>query len=173
MEQTLGHKYDGPVHEIHLKGWERVWTCVRPFNAPQAVAAGVPKIDAHFLRDGERLPIIGAAELNIHPKKRGRINGVLYLITDEELLSLDKRERGYQRVDATDRIEEFRFRNGRIYVYEGPTVSPVTASVDEGAYVLIKEFRDSVTGAREQSTLNQVGEETVSLVTLTTEPVFI
>ena len=52
MEQTLGHKYDGPVREIHLRGWERAWTCVRPFNGPQAIAAGAPKIDAHFLRDG-------------------------------------------------------------------------------------------------------------------------
>lgn len=147
MEQTLGHKYNGPAHEIHLRGWERVWTCVRPFNDPQAIAAGAPKIDAHFLRDGERVPIIGAAELNIYPKKRGRINGVLYLITDEELLSLDKRERGYQRVDVTDRIEEFRFRGGKIYVYEGLPGSPVAASADKGTYVLVKEFRDLVTRA--------------------------
>ena len=147
MEKTLGHKYDGPAHEIHMRGWERVWTCVRPFNDPQAIAAGAPKIDVHFLRDGERVPIIGAAELNIYPKKRGRINGVLYLITDEELLSLDKRERGYQRVDVTDRIEEFRFRGGKVYVYEGLPGSPVAASADKGTYVLVKEFRDLVTGA--------------------------
>jgi hypothetical protein len=147
MEQTLGHKYEGPVHEIHLKGWERVWTCVRPFNDPQAIAAGAPRIDAHFMRDGECVPIIGAAELNIHPQKRGRINGILYLITDEELLALDKREHGYQRVDATGRIEEFRFRGGKVYVYEGLPGSSDAASADQGSYILIKEFLDLVTGA--------------------------
>jgi len=147
MEQTLGRKYDGPVHEIHLRGWQREWTCVRPFNDPQAIAAGAPKIDVHFLRDGERVPIIGAAELNIYPKKKGRINGVLYLITGEELLSLDKREHGYKRADVTDRIEEFQFRGGKVYVYEGLPGAPVAASADKGTYVLIKEFRDLVTGA--------------------------
>jgi len=147
MEKTLGHKYDGPIHEVHLKGYERMWICVRPFNDPQAIAAGAEKIDVHFLRDGECVPVIGAAELNIYPQKKGRINGILYLITDEELLSLDKREHGYRRVDATDRIEEFRFRGGKVYVYEGLPGAPVTSSADKGTYILIKEFRDLVTGA--------------------------
>jgi hypothetical protein len=145
MEQTLGHKYEGPVHVIHLMGYERVWTCVRPFNDPRAIAAGAKKTDAYFLRDTERVPIIGAAELNIYPTKKGRINGILYLITNEELLSLDKRERGYRRVDVTDRIEEFRFRGGKVYV--GLPGSPVASSADKGTYILIKEFLDLVTGA--------------------------
>jgi hypothetical protein len=132
MEQTLGHKYTGPIYEVHLKGYERVWTCVRPFNDPQAIAGGAKKIVAYFLRDSERIPIIGAAELNIYPKKKGRINGVLYLITNEELLSLDKRERGYRRVDVTDKIEEFRFRGGKVYVYEGLPWSAEEAAGDPG-----------------------------------------
>jgi hypothetical protein len=147
MEQTLGHKYNNPLYKVHLRGYERVWTCVRPFNDPQAIAAGVEKIDAYFLRDTERVPIIGTAELNIYPKKKGWINGILYLITDEELISIDKRERGYRRVDVTDRIEEFRFRGGKVYVYEGFPESPVAFSADKGAYILIKEFLDMVTGA--------------------------
>lgn len=147
MEQTLGHKYEGPVHEVHLRGWGRVWTCVRPFNEPQAIAAGSPKMEAHFLRDGERVPVIGAAELNVFPKKTGRINGILYLITEKDLLKLDKRERGYRRADVSGDIEEFRFSAGKVFVYEGLPVSPVAASVEKGTYVLIKEFRDSVTGA--------------------------
>jgi len=147
MQQTLGHTYNGPNYEVHLRGYERVWTCVRPFNDPKAIAAGAKKIDVYFLRDTERVPVIGAAELNIYPKKEGWINGVLYLITNEELLSLDKRERGYRRVDVTDRIEEFRFRGGKVYVYEGLPGSPVASSADKGTYILIKEFFDLVTGA--------------------------
>lgn len=147
LEQTLGHPYNGPVHEVHLGGYGRMWTCVRPFNDPQAIAAGAPRIDVYFLRDAERVPIFGAAELNIYAKKKGRINGVLYLITDEDLMGLDKREQGYRRVDVTDRIEEFRFRGGKVYVYEGLPRSPVAASTDKGTYILIKEFRDLVAGA--------------------------
>lgn len=147
LEQTLGHPYNGPIHEVHLEGYERMWTCVRPFNDPQAIAAGAPRMDVYFLRDGERVPINGTAELNIYPKKKSRINGILYLIADEELLSLDKREHGYRRVDVTDRIEEFRFRGGKVYVYEGLPGTPVATSADKGTYVLIKEFSDLVTGA--------------------------
>ena len=147
MEETLGRKYEGPIHEVHLAGYERVWTCVRPWNDPQAIAAGAKKIDAYFLRDTERVPIMGAAELNIHPKKKGWINGILYLITNEELLSLDKRERGYRRVDVTDKIEEFRFRGGRVYVYEGLPSSPAATAADKCTIILIKEFLDLVTAA--------------------------
>lgn len=147
MEGTLGHKYEGPIHDVHLTGYERAWTCVRPFNDPAAIAAGREKIYAYYLHDTERVPIIGAAELNIYPKKKSRINGILYLITNEELLNLDKRERGYRRVDVTDRIEEFRFRGGKVYVYEGLPGSPGASSADKGTYILIKEFLDLVTGA--------------------------
>jgi hypothetical protein len=147
MEETLRHKYDGPVHEVHLEGYERSWACVRPFNDPQAIAAGAGKIDAYFRRGTERVPISGAAELTIHPETKGRINGILYLLTGEELRRLDKRERGYRRADVTDRIEEFRFRGGRVYVYEGLPGSPPASAADKGTFILIKEFFDLVTAA--------------------------
>lgn len=139
MEQTLGHKYEGPIHQVHLTGYERAWTCVRPWVAQ--------KVSAYIVRDTERVPVIGAAELNIFPKKRGRINGILYIITDEELAGFDKREHGYRRVDVTDRIEEFDFGRGRVYVYEGLPATPDGAMPDKGTYVLIKDFFDTVTGA--------------------------
>jgi hypothetical protein len=139
MEQTLGHKYKGPIHQVHLTGYERAWTCVRPWAAQ--------KISAYILRDTERVPIIGAAELSIYPKKKGRVNGILYIVTDEELARFDKREHGYRRVDVTDRIEEFRFRGRKVYAYEGLPPQPVGPSPDKGVYIAIKEFIDMVAGA--------------------------
>ena len=147
MEQTLGHKYEAPIHEVHLTGYERVWTCVRPWNDPLATTAGAKKFDAYILRGTERVPILGAAELNLYPKKKGRINGVLYLITNEDLLRFDKRESGYRRVDVTDKIEEFRFRGGKVYVYEGLPGRAGESSPKKGTYILIKEFVDLVMGA--------------------------
>jgi hypothetical protein len=132
---------------VHLRGYERVWACVRPWNKPLATAAGAKKFDAYILRGTERVPIIGAAELNLYPKKKGRINGVLYLITNKELLKFDEREWGYRRVDVTDKIEEFRFQRGKVYVYEGLPGSTPGSSADKGTYILIKEFLDSVTNA--------------------------
>jgi hypothetical protein len=146
-EESLGHKYERPIHEVHLTGYERVWTCVRPWNDPQAVAGGAKKFDAYILRGTERVPILGAVELNLHPKKKGRINGVLYLMAVEGLLRFDERERGYRRVDVTDEIEEFHFRGGKVYVYEGLPGSPPGSSPDKGTYILIKEYLELVTNA--------------------------
>jgi hypothetical protein len=147
LEQTLGHPYNGPIHEVHLGGYERMWTCVRPFDSPQAAADGAKKIEAYLVRDTKRVPVLGTAELNLYPKKRGRINGVLYLVTDEELRKSDQRERGYRRVDVTDKIEEFGFRGGRVYVYESPIAPRPVPTAEKGTYVLIKEFLDLVTSA--------------------------
>src|SRR4030042_941375 len=61
LEQTLGHPYDGPVHEVLLRGYERMWTCDRPFNDPQAIAAGAPRIEVYFLRDGDAGALAGGA----------------------------------------------------------------------------------------------------------------
>ncbi len=158
MEQTLGHKYEGPIRQVHLKGYERAWICLRPINDPRANPATREKIDAFYLRDNERVPFIGAVELNIHPKKRGRINGILYLITNEELMRFDKREYNYRRVDVTDKIEEFRFRGGKVYVYEGLPDRTSGFSPDKGTYILIKEFVDLVTGACDAIGKNFRGE---------------
>lgn len=148
MEQTLGHKYQGPINQIHLTGYEREWICVRPFNDPRANRAeDAKRIDAFFLRGGERVPITGAAELNIHPKRKGRINAILYLISDADLISLDKREWGYRRMDVTDKIEEFQFRGGKVYVYEGIPERTDGPPAKKGTYILIKEFADQVSGA--------------------------
>jgi hypothetical protein len=147
MEQTLGHKYEGPIQQVRLTGYERAWTCLRPNNDPQATSVGIERIYAFFLRDGERVPFIGTVSLNIHPKKRSRINCILYLITDEELLRFDKRERGYRRVDVTDKIKEFNFRGGKVYAYEGLPAWPEGSSPDKGTHIAIREFLDMVAGA--------------------------
>jgi hypothetical protein len=138
MEQTLKHKYQGPIHQIHLTGYEREWICVRPFNK---------KIEAFFLRGNEHVPFDGTAELNISTKKKGRINAILYLISNADMIGLDKREWGYRRVDVTDKIEEFKFRGGKVYVYEGVPGRVEGSSSEKATYILIKEFADLVTGA--------------------------
>ena len=145
MEQTLGHRH-GPIHLIHLRGYERSWTNLRPIPAPPAGAPGSERTKLFFRRGEEQIPVSGFVQLNIHPKPGGRINGVLYLITDKELMNLDKREYGYRRADVSEKIEEFRFAGGKAYVYEGlPEFTEREAS--NGAYVLIQEFLDSMTSA--------------------------
>jgi hypothetical protein len=43
-------------------------------------------------------------------------------------------------MDVTDQIEEFRFRGGKVYVYEGVPGRSDGSSADKGTYILIKEF---------------------------------
>lgn len=147
MEQTLGHKYEGPIHKIHLADYERDWTCLRPNNDPRAISAGAEKVNAFFMRDDQRIPFIGTVSLNIHPKKDGRINGILYQLAEGELPRFDKREYGYRRVDVSDKIEEFRIRGGKVYAYEGLPGGAEGASPEEGKYILVKEFVDLVATA--------------------------
>jgi hypothetical protein len=146
MEESLKRKYDGPAYEVHLTGYERVWACVRPWRDPQA-AAGGGQVDGYLMKGAERVPIFGAAELDLNAKKGSRTNGVLYFMTDEDLRRLDDRERGYRRVDVTDNVEEFRVRGGKVYVYRSLPRSRPLPPAANGAYILIKEFLAGVLDA--------------------------
>jgi hypothetical protein len=85
--------------------------------------------------------------LNIYPEKNGSMNCMLYVLSEEDLLKVDKRERGYQRIDVTDRIGEYEFSGGRVHIYEGLPEHPATAAADAEKYILIKEYVDQVTAA--------------------------
>ena len=147
MEQTLGHKYRGSIRQVHLTGYERAWECVRPFNDPRAPSPNIKKINAYYSRGNARIPFLGTAELNIHPRKKGRINAILYVISDTDMSEFDRREWGYRRVDVTDQITEFQFRGGRVYAYEGLPGRTDESPAKQGEYILIREFADMVTGA--------------------------
>ena len=147
LEQTLGHKYEGQAYPVHVMGYVRGWAFRRPLNDPQANPATAKKIDACFLRNDERVPFEGMVNLNVYPEKNGRMNCILYVLSEEDLLKVDKREWGYKRVDVTDRIEEYEFSGGRVYIYEGLPEHPDTAAADPGKYIIIKEYVDQVIAA--------------------------
>ena len=147
LEQTLGHKYEGQAYPVHVRDYVRGWAFRRPLNDPQANPATAKKIDACFLRNDERVPFEGMVNLNVYPEKSGRMNCILYVLSEADLLKVDKREWDYQRVDVTDRIEEHEFSGGRVYLYEGLPEHADTAAADPGKYILIKEYVDQVTAA--------------------------
>lgn len=147
MEQTLGRSYQGPIYQVHLQEYIRGWALLRPFKDPQAGSAETPQIDAHFLQNKNPVPICGMVSLNIYPQKESRINCILYRIDEGDLLKFDKRERGYQRVDVTDKIEEYRITGGRVYVYVGPADQPLGAASGPGKYIIVREYVEQVTGA--------------------------
>ena len=55
--------------------------------------------------------------LNIRPYQGKTIAGILFRVSHQELKKLDQRERNYQRIDVTQRIEEQ--VEGKAWVYRG------------------------------------------------------
>ncbi len=147
LEQTLGHKFEGQTDQVHLMGYIRGWALRRPLNDPQASTPEVSKISASFLSDGKAVPFSGMVNLNVYPEKNGRMNAILYLLTEVDFLKVDKREGGYERRDVTDKIEEYDFRGGRVYVYEGLPEHPSTAATNPKEFILVKDYIDQVTRA--------------------------
>ena len=147
FESTLGHKYRGPVLRVHLAGYERAWTGLQPFVDPGAAPSVAARVETYFKRGEERVPFVGTVALNIHPRKGARMNAILYLVTEAELARFDKRERGYRRADVTDKIEEYRFRGGKVYAYEGLLRPGAGGPPGQDVYVAFREFMDTVARA--------------------------
>jgi len=147
MEQTLGHKYLDSAYMVHLKGFVRSWTCFRPFNDPKAIPSNYPKYSGFILQNNDSIPFDGIVNLNIELKKRSKMNCVLYLISNEDLMKFDKREVGYERTDVTDRIEEYNITDGKVYVYQQPPEYYDKTSLNLSRYILIKDYIDLITKA--------------------------
>lgn len=142
LERTLEHPYERSSYEVHLIGYEREWKCDPHWRS------GDPPVYAHILRGTDSVPVLGQAQLDRSPKEDGRINGILYLLTGEELDSLDRWEQDYQRVEVTEEIEEFRIRGAKVYAYvllREPT--PSSAEEEEGICILQKAILDWITSA--------------------------
>jgi hypothetical protein len=144
LEQTLRHKYAGQAYPVHVTGFVRSWSLRRPFNAPGQGTPAQAKTGVAYRSGGPEIPFSGIVELNVHPQKDGRLNGVLYLLNEEDLRKVDERERAYKRRDVTGQVEEFAFAGGRVSIYEGLPVDPATAAADPKEFVLFKENLDSV-----------------------------
>ena len=147
LEQALGHAYAGQACQVHVRDYTRGWAYRRPMNDPEAKPAAAGRINTWFLLNNERIPFDGMVSLNIYPEKNSRMNCILYLLSQEDLLKVDQWEKGYRRVDVTDKIEEYDFSGGRVYIYEGLPEHADTVAADPKKYILIKEYVDQVTMA--------------------------
>jgi dephospho-CoA kinase len=95
----------------HLAGYRRVW------NVARDNSVDLPGYNFYVdPRDGSR-PDVFVTFLNIVPSPGGRVNGLLFPVTAEELAALDIRERNYERIDVTESVEEP--ASGRVWAYVG------------------------------------------------------
>jgi len=147
LEQTLEHKYNDSIYQVHLIGYKREWTYFRPINNPQEKSKEGVKYYGFFLNNNDTIPFDGMVNLNIEPGENSTMNCILYFITENDLIKLDKREFGYKKVEVTSQIEEYNFNGGKVYVYKHFPERNTISSINTDKYILVKEYVDFITTA--------------------------
>jgi hypothetical protein len=107
MERTLGRSYDRERFASRLNGWRRTWDSLYPNDRFFYVSEGT----RHYPKN--------IVYLNIARSPRDVMNGVLYVISNQDLLGFDERESVYDRVDVGDQLTDLAVVNGPVWAYVG------------------------------------------------------
>lgn len=107
MERTLGRPYDRERYGCHLSGWRRTWNCFYPNQRYYYTGA-----------DGERVYPESILYLNIS-RAAATLNGLVYVVREEDLPSFDKREAVYDRVDVREQLTDLKVEGGPVLAYVG------------------------------------------------------
>lgn len=104
LEGTLGRTYTGPFLQCTVRGWRRTWD------------AAVP--NRKFYTDGVdgRITPRAILYLNVTRDLSTDINGVLFVVNQEELAAYDRRESIYDKVDVSADVD-VEVEGGPIYMY--------------------------------------------------------
>jgi dephospho-CoA kinase len=96
----------------------------RTFGVAMDNREEVPGYKAYREPGGSR-PAVYVAFLDLESDPRSTVNGTLRPVSDAELDALDRRERNYDRIEVTDRIEPVDGAAGdapeRVFAYRGST----------------------------------------------------
>ena len=147
MESTLGHQYSDSSYLIHLKGFIRAWTSYRPLKDPIANNPKAPQFYGFILQNNDSIPFDGIVQLNVESQENSKINCILYIISDEDLINFDNREVGYERIDVTDRIEEYNIWGGKVYVYQQAPDYYDRTKLNLSQFILIEDYVNMITHA--------------------------
>lgn len=93
-----------------LPGFRRV------FGVAMDNARAIAGYKVYRERGSDRRPGVYVAFLDVVPDPAVSVNGLVRAVDEAELEELDRRERNYDRVEATDRIEGV---EGRVWTYRG------------------------------------------------------
>jgi cation transport regulator ChaC len=95
-----------------LRGYRRTW------SVAMDNAVDLPAYKHYRTPSGER-PAVFVTFLNIVMSAHTVTNGVLFPVVAEQLDALDLRERNYERIEITDRLEQQQQPAGRAWAYVG------------------------------------------------------
>src|SRR5215471_12648882 len=104
LERTLGRAYTGPFLRCVVRGWRRTWDAAMPNKTFYTETAG------------GRMTPEAILYLNVRRDPASEINGVVFVVNQEELAAYDRRESIYDRVDVSADID-VKVDGGSAYMY--------------------------------------------------------
>tara|TARA_R110001592_G_C12982218_1_gene734300 strand:- start:205 stop:936 length:732 start_codon:yes stop_codon:yes gene_type:complete len=113
----LNSSYDGPFLSAHLEGYKRSWTFAWPTEIPTPYYDGNYYKD-YLLIDGDTIYPKYLHYLNIREDESSIINGVLYIVPEDDLPTYDSWELGYERFDVSNKIIDFAIEGGPVFAYK-------------------------------------------------------
>ena len=137
LERTLGRTYRGPLVICDLIGWARAWNVFMPNST-------------YVFQDGrgswispERL-----LYLNIVPAPGKRVNGVVFVATDDDLRAFDEREWIYERVVVNDLLRGVTVMRGTAWAFVGRSEFLLAPPSDPRQAAVRRTYVDIVDGAK-------------------------
>lgn len=108
LERTLARRYDGPFVICDCIGWRRTWDVSMPNST-------------YSYFDESRSWVVPERilYLNIRPEQGRRMNGVLFIVNEEELKAFDDREWIYHRIEVTEHLRGIAVMGGSAWAYVG------------------------------------------------------
>jgi hypothetical protein len=107
LERTLGRTYNGPFIVCSVSGWRRTWDVSMPNDSRYAI------------RQNERVFPERILYLNVRRQASSVVNGVVFVISQKDLLAYDQREWIYNRVSVTGLLSSAEVHGGEVWLYEG------------------------------------------------------
>jgi cation transport regulator ChaC len=120
----------------HLLGHRRAW------NVAMDNRRTIPGYKYYVDPDTGERPPVRVTFLNLYPAAEGRVNGVAFPVTADELDELDRRERNYERIDVTELIDAG--LGGTVWTYLGSEAARERFAA--GAAVVAQGYFDAIRG---------------------------
>lgn len=152
-EKVFNHKYTDSVYLVHLDGFQRSWDFVAS-NYDKGYTEEELKNDGFYIKEKDTLIFDNSIYLNITEQKGSAINCVLYMVTEEEIRDMDLYEFGYERIDVTEKIQEYNFEGGKVYAYKATPEYIFDKEKTKGISVIHQDYFDLVTQACDSIGLN-------------------
>lgn len=151
LERTLKQEYKGPFLISSVPDWRRTWDVRQPNRA------------YYTETDVGRMYPENILYLNVTAHPGALLNGVVVVLTVEQLVALDQREWMYDRVAVTEKLQDVLVTGGDVYLYvskpefvvrnvKSPRIAAVRATYLDIVETGLAELGSSFRAAYERST---------------------